>query len=119
MRNEEKNSRKKNGKEAMLVLLNSCGTTPDSKREMLRLVASVLAGYCVRVTAEYYMNFLSQLQRRAPIITVKSVPFAGEVLEYIIRSLALDTTETVYLRSLNGAKSIECRYTPVLPIGLF
>lgn len=80
---KKKDGRDKNGIEAMLALLNSCGTTPDAKREMLCLVAAVLAGYCARVSTRSYMRFLSQLQRRAPIIVVKQAPFAGEVLEYI------------------------------------
>ena len=112
---KEEDNRERNGIEAMLALLNSCGQTPDAKREMLRLVASVLAGYCARVSAGSYMRFLSQLQRRAPIITVKQAPFAGEVLEYVIRSLALDTTETPLLRNLSNGKTMECVYAPVLP----
>ena len=112
---KEKKNRERNGMEAMCALLNSCGPTPDAKREMLRLVASVLAGYCARVSAGYYMQVLSPLQRRAPIISVKQAAFAGEVLEHIIRSLALDTTETILSRMMCGGKKIECRYTPVLP----
>ena len=105
---EEESNRERNGIEAMCALLNSCGPTPDAKREMLRLVASVLAGYCARVSAGYYMGYLSSLQRRAPIISVKQATSAGEILERIIRSLALDTTAS-------KRKKIECRYTPVLP----
>lgn len=105
---KEKKNRERNGMEAMCALLNSCGPTPDAKREMLRLVASVLAGYCARVSAGYYMGYLSSLQRRAPIIFVKQATSAGEILERIIRSLALDTTAS-------KRKKIECRYTPVLP----
>ncbi len=104
-----------NGFEAMFALINSCGSTPDAKREMLRLVASVLAGYCARVSSGSYMHFLSQLQRRAPIIIVKQSPFAGEALERVIRSLALDTTETTALRHLSSGRTIECVYSPVLP----
>ncbi|WP_191378768.1 hypothetical protein [uncultured Flavonifractor sp.] len=111
----ERESSEKNGVHAMLCLLNSCGATPDAKREMLRLVASVLAGYCARVSSEHYMNYLSQLHRRAPIITVKQAPYAGEVLEYVIRSLALDTTETELLRLNSAGRTIKCRYAPVLP----
>ena len=111
---EEESNRERNGIEAMCALLNSCGPTPDAKREMLRLVASVLAGYCARVSAGYYMGYLSSLQRRAPIIFVKQATSAGEILERIIRSLALDTTETTLFRMMDGGKTIECRYTPVL-----
>ena len=113
---KKKDGRDKNGIEAMLALLNSCGTTPDAKREMLCLVAAVLAGYCARVSTRSYMRFLSQLQRRAPIIVVKQAPFAGEVLEYVIRSLALNTTETTNSRCFTyDEKEMKCKYTPVLP----
>ena len=112
---KEKKNRERNGMEAMCALLDSCGATPDAKREMLRFVASVLAGYCARVSAGYYMQFLSPLQRRAPIIFVKQALFAGEVLERVVRSLALDPTEPTLQQKMCGGKTIECRYTPVLP----
>ena len=108
---KEKENWERNGMEAMCALLDSCGATPDAKREMLRFVASVLAGYCARVSAGYYMQFLSPLQRRAPIIFVKQAPFAGEVLERVVRSLALNTT-----CQRKRCDEIKCKYTPVLPM---
>ena len=110
-KDKEKENWERSGMEAMCALLDSCGATPDSKREMLRFVASVLAGYCARVSAGYYMQFLSPLQRRAPIIFVKQAPFAGEVLERVVRSLALNTTCQRKRRD-----EIKCKYTPVLPM---
>lgn len=112
---KEQDNQEKNGMEAMLALLNSCGTTPDAKREMLRLVASVLAGYCARVSSGEYPHFLSQLQRRSPIIVVKQAPFAGEVVEKVIRSLALNTTESVKWWFSFSSRKIKCKYNPVLP----
>lgn len=106
---------KDGGIDGMLDLLNSCGTTADACRDMLRLVASVLAGYCARVSAEQYMHYLSPLQRRAPIIQVKQAPFAGEVLERVMRSLTLDTTETDESIYLGDGKTLTCNYTPILP----
>ena len=110
-KDKEKENWERSGMEAMCALLDSCGATPDAKREMLRFVASVLAGYCARVSAGYYMQFLSPLQRRAPIIFVKQAPFAGEVLERVVRSLALNTTCQRKRRD-----EIKCKYTPVLPM---
>ena len=103
-KDKEKENWERSGMEAMCALLDSCGATPDAKREMLCLVAAVLAGYCARVSSRSYMRFLSQLQRRAPIIVVKQAPFAGEVLEYVIRSLALNTTETTNSRAIPHRK---------------
>ena len=100
-----------NGIQAML---NSCGTTPDAQREMLRLVASILAGYCARSCSSQYEAFLSPGQRRAPIIIVKQAPYADIVLEYVIRSLALDSTESLTMQMLSDHK-IRCKYRPVLP----
>ena len=100
-----------NGIQAML---DSCGTTPDAQREMLRLVASVLAGYCARSCSKQYRAFLSPRQRRAPIIIVKQAPYADIVLEYVIRSLALDSTEHA-TNSLIFNRKIHCKYRPVLP----
>ena len=112
---EQKDYQERNGLDAMLALLNSCGETPDAKREMLRLVASVLAGYCAHVSSKKYMQYLSQLQRRAPIIIVKPAPFAGEVLERVIRSLALDTTDNTLFGYIRSGPTMKCKYTPVLP----
>ena len=77
----------------MQALLDSCGTTPDAQRDMLCLVASVLAGYCARKATKHYPHFLSPRQRRAPIIVIKQAPYADLVLERIMRSLALDSTQ--------------------------
>ena len=102
----------------MQALLNSCGTTPDAQRDMLCLVASVLAGYCARKATKYYPHFLSPRQRRAPIITVKQAPYADLVLKRIMRSLALDSTQPNTLL-IWDAPSFQYKYSPILPAKLW
>ena len=106
-----------NGFEAMNQLLNSCGSTPDDKREMLRLVASILAGYCVRQVAGSYMRYLPPLQRRVPLVAVRQAPFADVILWKMMQSLALNATESSadYFRYITSGKTVKCKYTRVLP----
>ena len=102
----------------MQALLNSCGTTPDAQRDILCLVASVLAGYCARKATKHYPHFLSPRQRRAPIITVKQAPYADLVLERIMRSLALDSTQPNALLIWDDP-SFQYKYSPILPAKLW
>ena len=102
----------------MQALLNSCGTTPDAQRDILCLVASVLAGYCARKATKHYPHFLAPRQRRAPIITVKQAPYADLVLERIMRSLALDSTQPNTLL-IWDAPSFQYKYSPILPAKLW
>lgn len=115
---EQRNKHDKvNGFEAFNILINSCGTTPDAKREILRLAASVLAGYCVRQVADSYMRYLPPHQRRVPMVAVRKAPFADVILWKIMQSLALNTTEsdTDCLRYIVSGKTVKCKYTRVLP----
>ena len=100
--------------EGVQALLNSCGTTPDAQREMLRLVASILAGYCARKCSEYYTHFLSPVMWRAPIITVKQAPYADIVLERIVSSLALNNADNRIALAL-FPHNIHCKYRKILP----
>ena len=102
----------------MQALLDSCGTTPDAQRDMLCLVASVLAGYCARKATKHYPHFLSPRQRRAPIIVVKQAPYADIVLERIMRSLALGSTQPDAL-SIWDNSFFQYKYSPILPAKLW
>lgn len=100
--------------EGVQSLLDSCGTTPDAQREMLRLVASILAGYCARKCSKYYTHFLPPVKRRAPIITVKHAPYADIVLERVVSSLALNNADNPAALSIFPRK-IHCKYREILP----
>lgn len=100
------------GLEELVHMLCACGEDRTAKKEILTLVASVLAGYCVRICYDSYSDYVPLDSVRAPIVTVKYGDYVYDLLTAIIRSLAVDTS--LPENSKKGQRLL-VKYCPVLP----
>lgn len=94
------------GVDELKKLISSCGEDIDSKKELLTLTATILAGYCARVCLPTYSDYIAVPDSRAPVITVSYADNAYHVLEYIARSLCVSTVTSGKLKA---------NYQPIFP----
>lgn len=95
------------GVKALVALIESCGVDVNAKREMLRLVSAILAGYCARVCYGSYQGYVSPTQLRAPVVNIKYHDYTFLVLDRIVSALSFNTI---------GFGRLEIEYAPVLPV---
>lgn len=100
---------------AIKSLLESCGSDSKSMQTMITLFSSVLSGYCARVSSDYYPDYISPKEIRAPIITIDKRDNTFQALEQITQSLAMPTntnTSENVIFAVNPTVQIE--YSPIL-----